>query len=430
MLCTSAWGSAAERSDTHRLSPLLVDGKYCIEQTLGTGGMGIVARATHVAFDQPVAIKWLWPRLAHDREAVARFEREARAAFRLRSEHAVRVLDCGRLDGGSPYMVMEYLRGADLADELFERQWLPAQEVVDLTLQVCEALDEAHSHGIIHRDLKPGNLFLTQRTDGSACIKVLDFGISKVLTKQKTDEPSLTRVNNLVGTPSYMAPEMWSPPCRISPATDLWALGAVMYELLSGQVPFDGANWMQTSHRVRNEPPRPLRDVAPDVPAELARIVHRCLEKDLKLRYRSARHLARDLARFGSRAARAGAARLTGPISLAPALPMPTASECAPTLPGGFPEDELPTIPTPLPPAGGERAQRARDPRAAAKSPRRSAVDVPPVRPVRGSGRPPPRPTMPTSSPESSRPGAARFAVSATFVGLALAAAYAAYFVW
>ena len=158
----------------------VIAGKYRVERVLGQGGMGVVVVAMHDELDQRVAIKFLLPEALTDAEWVARFSREAKAAARIKSEHAVKVYDVGKLDSGAPYMVMEYLDGRDLQSILNDRRTLPTSEAVDYLLQACEALAEAHAAGGVHRDLKPANLFVTHRADGSPCVKILDFGISKL----------------------------------------------------------------------------------------------------------------------------------------------------------------------------------------------------------------------------------------------------------
>ena len=161
---------------------LVLLGKYRVDRILGAGGIGVIVAAHHLQLDERVAIKFLLPDALQSPDVVARFAQEARAAVKIKSEHVVRVIDVGTLASGSPYMVMEYLEGADLSAVLSRRGPMPVEEVVGLVLQACEALAEAHALGIVHRDLKPANLFSIARADGSASVKVLDFGISKVTT--------------------------------------------------------------------------------------------------------------------------------------------------------------------------------------------------------------------------------------------------------
>ncbi|MGH7270161.1 MAG: serine/threonine protein kinase, partial [Polyangiaceae bacterium] len=181
-------------------------GKYRVEQVLGVGGMGVVVAAHHLQLDEKVALKFLLPHALTNAEAMARFEREARAAVKIKSEHVARVSDVGKLENGSPYMVMEYLEGTDLAGWLEKRGALSIEEAVEFVLQACEAIAEAHALGIVHRDLKPANLFCVRRADGRLSIKVLDFGISKV-TKGGIQDVSMTRTTAIMGSPLYMSPE-------------------------------------------------------------------------------------------------------------------------------------------------------------------------------------------------------------------------------
>ena len=184
----------------------ILAGKYRVERILGTGGMGMVVAAHHIQLDERVALKFLLPAAIANMESVARFIREARSAFKIKSEHVARVTDVGQLENGSPYIVMEYLDGKDLAAWLIEYGAMPIPQAVDFVLQASEAIAEAHAIGIVHRDLKPANLFCVQRSDGQPSIKVLDFGISKVMN-QTAQMHAMTRTNGLVGSPLYMSPE-------------------------------------------------------------------------------------------------------------------------------------------------------------------------------------------------------------------------------
>src|SRR5688500_10275892 len=165
----------------------ILAGKFRIERTIGEGAMGVVVAARHLQLDEEVAIKFLQPEALVNPEMVARFEREARAAAKIKSEHIVRVSDIGTLESGAPYMVMELLRGRDLGVVLRERGPLPLHEVADYLLQACQAIAEAHALGIVHRDLKPPNLFLAESRDGSTCVKVLDFGVAKMAAETGAD---------------------------------------------------------------------------------------------------------------------------------------------------------------------------------------------------------------------------------------------------
>ncbi|HEX7839815.1 MAG TPA: serine/threonine-protein kinase, partial [Kofleriaceae bacterium] len=210
--------------------------KYRVDRVLGAGGMGVVVAATHLQLDQVVALKFVRTEALHNPEIVGRFEREARAAVRLKSEHAARIIDVGRLESGSPYIVMEYLEGQDLAQLLEQRRSLPVSIACDYIIQACDAIAEAHSLGIVHRDLKPGNLFLARTSHGQQVIKVLDFGISK--TQGPAGDVNMTRTQAMLGSPGYMSPEQMRAAKSVDSRTDIWSLGVILYELVAGRMPF------------------------------------------------------------------------------------------------------------------------------------------------------------------------------------------------
>jgi serine/threonine protein kinase len=218
-------------------------GKYRVDAILGHGGMGVVAKCTHLGLNDPVALKMLRQDVLLDRDATERFMREAQAASKLRSEHVARVVDVGTFhDTGVPYMVMEFLDGHDLGELLDQRGSIPAPWASMLILQAAEALAEAHAIGIVHRDVKPSNLFVTWRPDGTAIIKVLDFGISK--SPHGTDM-KLTQTQSLLGTPAYMSPEQMRSARLVDQRTDIWSLGIVFYELLEGHRPFEAESFSE-----------------------------------------------------------------------------------------------------------------------------------------------------------------------------------------
>ena len=289
---------------------VLVD-KYCVEKVLGVGGMGVVVAARHLQLDTSVAIKILLPGMIGNQEAVARFAREARAAIEMRGEHVARIFDVGTLPTGAPYLVMELLQGADLRKMLDEQGPLSVEDAVDFVVQACAAVAEAHGLGIVHRDLKPANLFCVQRPDGRRAIKVLDFGISKVTGPlwMSPLEP-LTVAAAVMGTPSYMSPEQLEAPHTVDSRTDVWALGVILYELLTGKAPFEGSTLPQVSVRIAVRPPPPLRQLRPNIPPGLAAAIDTCLEKDRERRYPGVIELARALLPFGSRRARISVNRI------------------------------------------------------------------------------------------------------------------------
>jgi len=275
-------------------------GKYRIERIIGYGGMGVVVEAWHIDLEEQVAIKFLLPSLGANSEAIARFKREGRLLFKLKSDHVCRVLDVGELPGGVPFMTMEFLAGRDLGTMLESREPFPVDVAVDYGLQTCQALAEAHVRGIVHRDLKPENLFASARPDGSTCIKLLDFGLSKLTTEPDDGkrERNLTSDAQAMGTPNYMSPEQWMSVRDVGPASDQWAVGAILFELLTGQAPFDAPQIGQICQKVLNAPPPPLLDLRPDAPPGLATVVQKCLEKNPAQRYANVGALAVALSPF------------------------------------------------------------------------------------------------------------------------------------
>lgn len=284
-------------------------GKYRIGSILGIGGMAAVMEAKHLGFDETVALKTLLPDCNSDPEVVRRFLQEGRAAIKIRSEHVVRMLDVG-VASGRAYLVMEYLDGRDFKGLLRKMGPLPPPMAIDLLLQACEAIGEAHALGIIHRDLKPANLFLTHRPDGTACVKVLDFGISKVPREVSGAllpdlRPTLPSV--VMGSPQYMSPEQMASAAAADQQSDIWSLGAILYELLTGRIAFDGATTAEICARVLKGAPTPLQEIRPEVSREVVEIVSKCLEKARARRYANVAELARALAPCGSPDARSSA---------------------------------------------------------------------------------------------------------------------------
>lgn len=294
--------------------------KYRVDRVLGVGGMGVVVSAVHVELDQLVALKFLHPDAATKPELVERFVREARASVRLKSPHVAKTLDVGRLDDGRPYIVMELLEGQDLDAELRSMsELLPIEDAASYVLQACDALAEAHALGIVHRDLKPANLFLTHGPDGRAHVKVFDFGISKFL-----DEPfvegrtpsSLTRTEAVFGSPAYMSPEQMRSSRDVDERTDIWALGVILYELLTTRIPFEAQSAIEMGLKVVQDAPTPPRTFRPDIPEELEQVILRCLTKDLNQRFADVGELATALAPFAHARDRGIAARATDIIGV------------------------------------------------------------------------------------------------------------------
>ncbi len=285
----------------------VLKGRFRIERVIGSGGMGVVYGGRHLELDQPIAIKFL---LAEDAgRDVRRFLSEARAVASLDSPHVARVLDAGVMEtrGGDviPFIVMERLKGCDLAAILAQRSRLPFAEAVEYVIQACAGAAEAHGAGIVHRDLKPANLFLTTRRDGAPLIKLLDFGVSKNLARahRKTDF-SRTAEGETIGSPLYMSPEQVRAVRHIDTRADIWSLGVILHQLLTGTTAFEGETTAELFVEILHSPPRSILQYAPDVPPALVDIVLRCLKKKRDARYATVEELAEALAPFRGAAPR------------------------------------------------------------------------------------------------------------------------------
>ena len=308
-------------SDSRYLFPLregqLIAGKYLVQELLGQGGMGVVHAARDVLIDRRVALKALLPRLVTSPVASGRFMQEARASTRITSEHVVKLLDTFTLPDGTPLLVLEYLEGRDLRALLIESGPLPPDHAVDYVLQALQAVAEGHMQSIIHRDLKPSNLFLTERADGTPLLKVLDFGIAKILQPGPAGPTDLALTSSediQLGSPVYMPPEQFTNPRDVDARADIWALGVTLYELISGKQPFGGSGYQELVSRVLSAHPDSLRAACPgaSLPAGLEQIVGKCLEKSRDARYANAVELAIALAPFGSEDARLSLTRVSG----------------------------------------------------------------------------------------------------------------------
>jgi serine/threonine-protein kinase len=284
----------------------IVGGRFQIGRRLGAGAMGTVYAATHLELGQTVALKFL--RDDRDKSAVKRFLREAKAAAQLKNPHVTRVIDVCRLESGAPFIVMEYLDGETLRALIGRGVRLPYQEVALYTLQICEALGDAHAHGIVHRDLKPANLMLTRGPAGPM-VKVLDFGISKLLA-DLAGESGVTATGSVLGSPSYAAPEQIMDSRKVDPRADAWALGVTLYRLLAGELPFTGETRMQTYMAVLGSTPVHLGERRPDLPRPMADAIMRCLEKDREARFATVAELASAMEPFAPPGARGSAARV------------------------------------------------------------------------------------------------------------------------
>jgi len=282
-------------------SGALLAGKYRVESLIGEGGMGTVLAAHHELLDLPVAVKLLSPNFVRNAPMVERFLREARAAARLKSEHVARVTDVGTIETGQPYIVMELLHGEDLEQRRERLGKLPVQDTVDFVLQALEAMAQAHAAGIVHRDLKPANLFLARLPDGREVVKVLDFGIAKLVdTGGAGAEAASLTGEHALGSPSYMAPEQVRNSRQIDHRADIWAIGVILYDLLAGALPFPGESVGEIFGNVLVGTMKPLREHRPDIPAELEAVVERCLQREPEKRFANVHDLASALVPFGS----------------------------------------------------------------------------------------------------------------------------------
>src|SRR5260370_20922275 len=291
-------------------------GKYRVERVLGEGGMGVVVAEMHMELEQRVALKFLLPAALQHPDQVARFAREARAAAKRRRDRVARVIDVGSLDTGVPYIVMEYLEGSDLSSYLGKQGPLVIAHAAALILEACEGLAEAHALGIVHRDLKPANLFLAQSPDGSSCLKILDFGISKVRSAQ--GQFDMTRTGALLGSPYYMSPDQIPSSRAVDARTDIWSLGVILYELVSGRVPFDAPTLPQLCGMILTEPAHPLGIATGNIAPRFDALVSRCLEKEPDLRFQTVAELAMALAEFPPAQAGRSVERIQRPLRRTP----------------------------------------------------------------------------------------------------------------
>jgi eukaryotic-like serine/threonine-protein kinase len=277
-------------------------GKYRVESVLGSGGMGVVLLVEHIELGQRMAVKLMTPGVIPDTQAVARFLREARSAAALHSEHVVRIFDVGTLESGAPYMVMELLRGEDLSQLLLHKGRLEIRDAVDYVLQACHAIAEAHAMGIVHRDLKPSNLFLTRRSDGTALVKVLDFGISKAMDSDSAGASSanLTATSAVMGSPLYMSPEQVRNAKQVDARADIWSLGVILHELLTGAHAFHADTLPGICAAIIADEPAPLRSLRADAPVGLEAVITKCLEKSARSRFQTTRDLMLAMRSFAS----------------------------------------------------------------------------------------------------------------------------------
>jgi serine/threonine-protein kinase len=297
--------------------------KFRIERFLGRGAMGFVVRATDLALERQVAIKFLL-RTAEG-ELERRFLREARIAAKLKSQHAVKVIDVG-IHQGAPFIAMEYLEGEDLAAHLKRLGPLSIDLAITYILQACEALAEAHGAGIVHRDIKPANLMLTTGPGGAACVKVLDFGVSKVIGPTGlagTEEVQLTSTSQAIGSPLYMAPEQINDAANVDGRADIWSIGVTLYQFLTETTPWTGTTVMALLSAMATKPATPIVEYRPDVPPGLAAVIEQCLEKDRSRRWSSVAEFAAALGPYTPATMMGYAARIGGALrtEVAPSRP-------------------------------------------------------------------------------------------------------------
>jgi len=273
-----------------------LDDKYIVEERLGAGGMGAVYRARHLSMDRPVAIKFLQQRLVEDEAARIRFQTEARAAVKLRHANAVSVTDFGQTAEGCVYIVMELLEGRTLREILSREAPLEMARAISLMLQTSAAVAAAHEAGIIHRDLKPSNILVTQSADQPAVVKVLDFGIATFAPDDDDDDDmsAVAQTNSVIGTPRYMSPEQYNGN-ELTPAADVYSLGVILYEMLSGMVPFSGSTPAEIAQKHANDQPHSPREIVAAIPEDVERIVLKALEKQPADRFANAAEFRHEL---------------------------------------------------------------------------------------------------------------------------------------
>ena len=274
----------------------VVGGKYRLSRRLGEGGMGEVYEAQHTVIGRRFAIKFLHAYLAQNPETMTRFRHEAETAGGIEHENIGAALDFGTADDGTPYLVMEYLEGEDLARLLVRNGPLPVARTAYIVIQACRGLTAAHARGIVHRDLKPENLFICRRTDGSDLVKVVDFGIAKLRTKVTVTQSGVT-----MGTPCYMSLEQAKGAKEVDQRTDIYSLGVILYEMLTGTRPYPGENYNEVLYNLFTTEPARVESLRSGVPAGLCDVVHRAMAREARNRFDSAAELADALVPYAGR---------------------------------------------------------------------------------------------------------------------------------
>jgi len=288
---------ASDSDGSAFLPGAFIAARYRVLRKIGEGGMGLLYACFDTVLSREVAVKLMQRSLASEPLLAERLMREAMLAAQLR-RHVAQVFDCGMLETGEPYIVMELLSGRDMFAVLRESGPVTPEDLSAVMLQVCDGLAEAHEKGIIHRDLKPENLFCANERDGGVVIKIVDFGVSKQLSGSRLR--AQTNPSESVGSPQYMSPEQITKPSEVDARTDIWSLGVVMYELLTGVLPFRGAGTAQVCAAVLTEPVPPISQYRQDVPPALEFIIQRCLEKDRERRFPDVLQLSAALAALDS----------------------------------------------------------------------------------------------------------------------------------
>jgi serine/threonine-protein kinase len=297
--------------------------RYELLRLLGAGGMGAVYEARHKLIGRRCAVKLLHPQYARQAPMLTRFQREARAAASLENEHIAAVTDFGFAGDGVPFLVMERLEGEDLAALLAREGPQPVARAVALVAQACRGLAAAHANDIVHRDLKPANLFLTRRSDGADLVKVLDFGIAKLLDADETGA-AITGTGKLLGTACYMPPEQAKGESDIDHRADIYALGAILYELVTATKAHPGTNYNAVLFHILTQTVAPLRGLRPDLPAGLDAVVERAMAHDRGDRFARVTDLHDALARFAGTPVASVPARAAAPAPPPPITPAPT----------------------------------------------------------------------------------------------------------
>jgi serine/threonine protein kinase len=288
-------GTVLEKSGDELVGQMLTE-RYRIDERISEGGMGTVYRATHVLMDKRVAIKVLHPSLAADDKIVARFSREARAASRISHPHALNVTDFGESESGVVFLVMEFLDGKTLKEVIQSESPLPLARVVEIIKQVAGALDAAHREGVVHRDLKSDNIMLIEAPNGSDWAKVLDFGIAKIKETAGNTDPGLTAPNLIIGTPQYMSPEQCSQASEIDSRSDIYSLGIIVYEMLTGHVPFTAESPTAIMMKHLQDPPPSVLEERDDLPPQVGMVITSAMAKRPEDRFQTAGELSNALA--------------------------------------------------------------------------------------------------------------------------------------